>query len=119
MNAMPLAASRPLLDMLGARWMVGARATGVRGTVPRRMRRHSGSRDGSLAVARLAWDGGPTVRARGGGGVELVPRSAPPPAVARIPVARRRVPRRSRPTRTAASCPAARTGNWRACRRTE
>ena len=85
MTAMPLAAPPPLLDMLGARWKPGARAAALAWDGAGGMTAF-GLSDGSLAVARLGWDGGPTVRAREGGGAELVPPSAPPPAIARIPV---------------------------------
>jgi WD40 repeat protein len=82
---MQLDAPRPLMDLLGARWMVGARASTVAWDAGGQLAAF-GLSDGTLAVARLAWDGGPTVRPREGGGVELVPPGAPPPPVARIPV---------------------------------
>jgi len=84
MNAMPLPLARPLLDVLGARWRVGVPA------VAAAWDGRSGFAgfalgDGSLALAPAAWDNGPTLRPRDGGGVELVPGAAAPP-VARVPV---------------------------------
>ncbi len=78
---------RALLDMLGARWRVGARASAIAwaGSGAAAMAGYALS-DGSLAVARLAWEGGPSMRPREGGGVELVPPSTPPPAIARLKV---------------------------------
>ena len=85
MNALPLTAPRPLADVLGATWMVGAGTNalawdGAAGAA------WFGLADGSLAVARSVWKGRPTVRPRPGGGGELAPASEAPPAVARIPV---------------------------------
>jgi len=81
MNAIP----RPLLDVLGARWRVGVAA----GSVAWDNRRGIAGfalEDGTLALAPAEWDGGPVVRPREGSGAELVPGTAVPPPVARLPV---------------------------------
>lgn len=103
MNAMPPTLSRspdvplldaplldaPLLDALGARWRVGVRAESAAwdaaGT-------YAGFAlgDGSLALAPATWDGGPALRARQGGGAELIPATTAAPPVARVPVHRNR-----------------------------
>jgi WD40 repeat protein len=85
MNAMSMVGQRPLMELLGARWRVRARCAAIAWDAAAGLAAF-GLSDGSLAVAKLAWDGGPTVRPREGGGAELVPPSAPPPPVARIPV---------------------------------
>ncbi|MGD0102572.1 MAG: WD40 repeat domain-containing protein [Rhodopila sp.] len=81
---MPLPLARPLLDVLGASWRVGvpvvATAWDGRGGFA-----GFALGDGSLALAPAAWDNGPTLRPREGGGVELVPGAVAPP-VARVPV---------------------------------
>lgn len=84
MNAMPTAA-RPLIAMLGARWMVGAQAAAIAWDAPGGVAAFALS-DGSLALARPRWEGGPVVRAHAGGGAEMVPASAPPPPATRIAV---------------------------------
>jgi len=84
MNAMPQTA---LLDMLGARWRIGV-------TVASLAWDNDGTSagfalgDGTLALAPAVWEGGPGLRARDGGGVELVPGTARAPAVARVPAHR-------------------------------
>jgi len=83
MNAAPLTATRPLLDMLGARWRVGVpaaavawdEATGLAGFA---------LGDGTLALAHPVWEGAPVLRPRDGGGAELVPGTAPAPPAARV-----------------------------------
>jgi hypothetical protein len=81
-NAMPHAATRPLLDLLGARFRVPVPATAAAwdaggGTAA------FGFADGSVALVAAQWEGAPTVRARPGGGVELVPGTGgKPPEIA-------------------------------------
>ena len=75
----------PLADVLGAVWKVGAGTNalawdGAAGSA------WFGLDDGSLAVARSAWDGRASVRLRPGGGAELVPGTDAPPPVVRIAV---------------------------------
>jgi hypothetical protein len=83
MTAMPPSAARPLLDLLGAIWTVPAAATDCAWSV-------DGTRvgvalaDGSLALAEAVWQGAPSARRRGDGGVELVPATAAPPPVALV-----------------------------------
>ena len=74
----------PLVNLLGASWAMGAPAGGAAwldaGGVA------FGLADGTLAIARASWEGAATLRPREGGGVELVPASAPPPPVMRMAV---------------------------------
>jgi hypothetical protein len=82
MSARQDARHRPLLDLLGARWqmaapVVGAAwddAAGVAGF---------GLGDGTVALARRAWPGGPAATPRDGGGIDLVPATLAPPPVSR------------------------------------
>ena len=78
-------ASRPLLDVLGARWRVGVPAVAAAWD---RDGAFAGFAlgDGGLALAPGGWEGAPTVRAREGGGTELVPGTAAAPAIARASV---------------------------------
>lgn len=94
MSTTTLAARPTLTDWLGARWRVGSRAGGVAwgaaaGSEPGDAQAGLVAfalSDGTLAIARRAWEGAPVPRAREGGGVELVAPAAPPPPIARIPV---------------------------------
>ena len=78
-------APRPLIELLGARWELGAPVVGAAwdggGEVVA-----FGLGDGTVALARRAWEGGPRVQPREGGGTELVPARAPPPPVSRASV---------------------------------
>jgi len=72
----------PLLDLLGARWamgpaVAGAAWFGVDHAVA------FGLADGTVAIARAGWEGAATLQPREGGGVELVPATAPAPPVMR------------------------------------
>ncbi len=83
MNA--ITAPLPLADVLGASWVVGSGTNalawdGAAGSA------WFGLEDGSLAVARSAWEGRAGVRPREGGGVELVAGTEAAPPVARIKV---------------------------------
>ncbi len=84
MNAMPQAA---LLDMAGARWRVGVAAASLAWDVQGECAGFALG-DGTLALAPASWDGGPVLRGRAGGGVELVPGTAQAPPVARVPAHR-------------------------------
>jgi WD40 repeat protein len=76
----------PLLDLLGARWQLGAAVAGVAWS-------SDGTRaafaltDGTLALARAAWEGGPVVAAKPGG-VEVVPPRVASPPFSRVAVHR-------------------------------
>jgi len=75
----------PLINLLGARWamgapVVGAAWFGANGSVA------FGLADGTLAIARAGWDGAAKLQPREGGGVELLPATEPPPPVSRIGV---------------------------------
>jgi hypothetical protein len=85
MSAMTLAAPRPLIDLLGNRWRVDARAACVAWDAKAGLAA-LGLSNGVLAIARLPADGGPSARLREGGGVELIQATAPPQPLARIPV---------------------------------
>jgi hypothetical protein len=87
MSAMPLIASRPLLDLLGGRWKVGAPVSSVAWDRAGALVCF-GLGDGSLAIAGAGWEGAPSLRPRPGGGVELVQATARPPALARVLVHR-------------------------------
>lgn len=75
-----MTAQPPLLDLLGAGWTLGAPVLGAAwdGDLA-----GFALGDGSLAMARADWEGGPELRPREGGGAELVPRVQDPPPVAR------------------------------------
>ena len=73
----------PLLDLLGARWSMGAPVTGCAWLGDAAA---FGLADGTIAIARARWDGAAGLQAREGGGVELVPASASPPPVMRVGV---------------------------------
>ncbi len=84
-SAIPLAAARPLLDLLGARWRVPVPALAVAWDA------EGGSAafamgDGSVVIVPAAWNGAPRVRPRDGGGIELVPGSSEPPDVVHLAV---------------------------------
>jgi hypothetical protein len=84
---MSATAAKPLLDMLGARWRVEVPATSVAWAG---LSEFAGFAlgDGSLALAPAAWEGGPMLRVRESGGIELVAATDAAPPVARVPVHR-------------------------------
>ncbi len=73
---------RSLLDLLGARWTLGAPVTAVAWDASAGVAA-AGLGDGTVAFARAAWEGAPSLGERPGGGLELVPATAPPPPLAR------------------------------------
>jgi WD40 repeat protein len=83
MNALPPTAAPPLLDQLGARWLVGVPATAVAWDVTTGLAGFALG-DGTLALVHPVWDGAPTLHSREGGGVTLVPGTAPAPPAARV-----------------------------------
>jgi hypothetical protein len=83
MNAMPLTAAPALLDLLGARWRVGAAAAAVAWDGTTGLAGFALG-DGTLALVHPVWEGAPALRPREGGGAELVPSSAPAPPAARV-----------------------------------
>ena len=76
--------ARPLLDLLGARWRVGAPAAAVAWDEVAGF----ALGDGTLALVPPSWEGGPVLRPRKAGGVELAPATAPAPPAARVPAHR-------------------------------
>ena len=76
--------ARPLLDLLGARWRVGVPAAAVAWDEVAGF----ALGDGTLALVPPAWEGGPALRPRKEGGVELAPATAPAPPAARVPAHR-------------------------------
>jgi WD40 repeat protein len=83
MNALPPVAARPLLEILGARWRVGVPAAAVAWDPTTGLAGFALS-DGTLALTHPVWEGAPMLRPREGGGVELVPGTAPAPPAARV-----------------------------------
>jgi len=83
MNALPPTPTRPLLEILGARWRVGVPAAAVAWDTTTGLAGFALS-DGTLALAHPVCDGGPALRPRAGGGAELVPGTAPAPPAARV-----------------------------------
>lgn len=85
MNAMRPGLPTPLIDLMGARWSMGAPVSGAAwfGTGDSAA---FGLADGTLAIARARWDGEARIQPRDGGGIELVPASEQPPPVMRIGV---------------------------------
>jgi WD40 repeat protein len=83
MNALPPTVAPPLLDQLGARWLVGVPATAVAWDVTTGLAGFALG-DGTLALAHPVWDGAPALRPREGGGATLVPGTAPAPPAARV-----------------------------------
>ncbi len=82
MNALPATATRPLLEVLGARWRVGVPAAAVAWDVVTGLAGFALS-DGTLALVHPVWEGAPALKTREGGGAELVPGTAPAPPAAR------------------------------------
>nr|WP_294507628.1 hypothetical protein [uncultured Rhodopila sp.] len=76
--------ARPLLDLLGARWRVGVAAAAVAWDEVAGF----ALGDGTLALVPPSWEGGPVLRPRKDGGVELVPLTVPAPPAARVPAHR-------------------------------
>jgi hypothetical protein len=71
--------TRPLVEILGARWQLGAAVLGTAWDGPTAGFALS---DGTLAIVPANWDGGPILRPRAEGGMEVVPaRQSPPPAM--------------------------------------
>ena len=79
MSLRPAAPAPPLLDVLGARWMLDAPVVGVAWDADLA---GFGLGDGSLAMARAEWLGAPQLE-RCDGGTKLTPAEAPPPPVSR------------------------------------
>ncbi len=79
MSLPPAAPAPPLLDVLGARWMLDAPVVGVAwdGDLA-----GFGLGDGSLAMGRAEWDGAAQLSPCDGG-TKLTPAAAPPPPVSR------------------------------------
>lgn len=79
MSLPPATPSPPLLDVLGARWMLDAPVVGVAwdGDLAA-----FGLGDGSLAMGRATWDGAPQLEPCEGG-TKLTPATVPPPPVSR------------------------------------
>lgn len=79
------APSRALIDLLGARWCMGAPVVGAAwdgaGDVA-----GFGLGDGTVALAQRSWRGGPRLEDREGQGVALHPAQQPPPPVSRVSV---------------------------------
>lgn len=73
---------QPLLDVLGGRWSLGVPVVAAAWDADLA---GFALGDGSVALARAEWEGGPVVALRRGGGLELRP-GAPPPPLARQPV---------------------------------
>jgi len=76
----PNSPTPPLLDLLGAAWMLDAPVTGVAWD---RTVAGFALGDGSLATARAEWDGAPKLSPREGGGLELAPGTATRPPMGR------------------------------------
>jgi hypothetical protein len=87
MSVEAISTHRALLDLLGARWALDAPVVGAAWEAGGRLAAF-GLGDGTVALARAAWQGGPAVGPRAGGGVELIPATAPPPPVMRAGVHR-------------------------------
>lgn len=85
MTAMRPGLPAPLIDLLGARWAMGPAVAGAAwfGTDNAVA---FGLADGTVAIARAGWEGAATLQPREGGGVELVPATAPAPPVMRAGV---------------------------------
>jgi hypothetical protein len=81
-NALPATAARPLLEVLGGRWGVGVPTAAVAWDVVTGLAGFALS-DGTLALVHPVWEGAPALKAREGGGAELIPGTAPAPPAAR------------------------------------
>ena len=77
----------PLVELLGARWGFATPVVGAAWNADGRLAGF-GLGDGAVVMARATWDGGPSVKARAGGGIEVVPPQVTSPAVSRIAVHR-------------------------------
>jgi WD40 repeat protein len=73
---------QPLLEVLGGRWSLGVPVVAAAWDADLA---GFALEDGSVALARAEWEGGPAIAPRRGGGLELRP-GAPPPPLARQPV---------------------------------
>jgi hypothetical protein len=78
-----MAANPPLIGLLGAHWLFGARAVGAAWSGDGSMAGF-GLADGTAVLARAEWQGGPQVRRRAGGSVEATPPADPSPPVTRL-----------------------------------
>ena len=85
MNASPVNAHRPLIELLGARWEMEAPVAGLAWDAAGAIVGFALG-DGTLALAHAAWVGGPRVQPRDGGGIELIPAVEAPRPVTRVRV---------------------------------
>jgi hypothetical protein len=76
---------RPLLDLLGARWALGAPVVAAAWDAAGAVAGFA-LMDGTLALAPRSWPGAPRVAHRPSGGIELVPATAQPGPVVRVAV---------------------------------
>jgi WD40 repeat protein len=67
---------QPLLEVLGGRWSLGVPVVAAAWDADLA---GFALGDGSVALARAEWDGGPAIAPRRGGGLELRPGTPPPP----------------------------------------
>lgn len=85
MSARQEARPWPLLDLLGARWQMAAPVVGAAWNEADGLAGF-GLGDGTLAMARRDWPGGPRAAPRAGGGIDLSPatQAAPPVMLSRV-----------------------------------
>src|SRR4051812_47802806 len=77
---MPMDIHPPLIDLLGGRWRFEAPVTAAAWSHDGLIAAF-GLGDGTVVLARTRWPGGPEVRARASGGLEVVPPTVPSPPV--------------------------------------
>ncbi len=77
--------NRPLIGLLGAHWTLGARVSAGAWSSDEAVAAF-GLEDGAVVLVRAQWTGGPEVRTREGGGVEVTPPADPSPPVSRVAV---------------------------------
>src|SRR5690349_12691264 len=80
---MPMDIHPPLIDLLGGYWRFEAPVTAAAWS-PDGLVAAFGLGDGTVVLARTRWPGGPEVRTRASGGLEVVPPTVPSPPVSRI-----------------------------------
>lgn len=80
-----MAVNPPLIGLLGAQWDLGARIVGAAWSGDGAVAAF-GIADGTVALARAEWQGGPQLRQRAGGGVEVSPPTEPNPPLSRVRV---------------------------------
>src|ERR1700759_2306183 len=80
---MPMDIHPPLIDLLGGRWRFEAPVTEAPWR-PDGLVVAFSLGDGTVVLARACWPGGPEVRARASGGLEVVPPTVPSPPVSRV-----------------------------------